>query len=229
LGPFNKKGTVMRVAISSSGPDLDAEVDPRFGRCRCFVMVDPTSEAFEVLDNQAAMMSGGAGIQAAQMVANSGVAAVITGNVGPNAAETLAAAGMKTYLGVSGTVREALQQYKSGQLQKTSGSTVESHFGTNGLGGGGGCGRGMGLGTTGGRGMGCGRGGGSGRGMGMGRGMGRGRSMGRDMGGCLERDFEPDRQPAPANDLEDLKRQKDQLREQMNRIEERIRELGKKK
>ena len=97
----------MRIAISSTGPDLDAQVDPRFGRCQCFVVVDPASEELEVLDNEAAMMSGGAGIQAAQMVANSGVEAVITGNLGPNAADTLAATGLKVYLGAAGTVRQA--------------------------------------------------------------------------------------------------------------------------
>jgi len=157
----------MRIAISSTGPDLDAEVDPRFGRCECFVIVDSETKEFEVLDNQAGMKSGGAGIQAAQMVVNSGVNSVITGNLGPNAADTLAAAGLKTYLGVSGTVREALQQYKSGQLQESSGPTVESHFGTGGVGGGTGAGRGTGRG----------KGGGRGQGMGMGRGMDGSRDM----------------------------------------------------
>ena len=136
----------MRIAISSTGPDLDAEVDPRFGRCRYFVIVDSETKELEVLDNQTGMTSGGAGIQAAQMVVNAGVNSVITGNLGPNAADTLAAAGLKTYLGVSGTVREALQQCKSGQLQESSGPTVESHFGTGGVGGGAGAGRGMGMG-----------------------------------------------------------------------------------
>jgi predicted Fe-Mo cluster-binding NifX family protein len=166
----------MKIAISSTGPDLDSPVDQRFGRCPCFIVVDPASEEFEVLDNQAAMMSGGAGIQAAQMVANSGVAAVLTGNLGPNAADTLAAAGVKTYLGISGTVREVLQQYKAGQLQEASGPTVQSHFGTGGMGGG--AGRGMG----GGRGMGRGRGGGRGMGTGSGRGQGRGMDGGRARG-----------------------------------------------
>ena len=157
----------MKIAISSSGPDLNAEVDPRFGRCRYFVIVDSETKEFEVLDNQGAMTSGGAGIQAAQMVVNAGVNSVITGNLGPNAADTLAAAGLKTYLGALGTVREALQQYKSGQLQESSGPTVESHFGTGGVGGGAGAGRGTGRG----------RGGDRGRGMGMGRGMDGSRDM----------------------------------------------------
>ena len=159
----------MKIAISSTAPDLDSPVDHRFGRCPCFILVEPTSEEFEVLDNQAAMMSGGAGIQAAQMVANSGVTAVLTGNLGRNAADTLAAADVKVYLGISGTVREALQQYKTGQLQEASGPTVESHFGTGGMGGGAGAGRGIGGGS--------GRGRGGGRGMGRGSGRGQGRRM----------------------------------------------------
>jgi len=159
----------MRIAISSTGPDLDAEVDPRFGRCQCFVVVNPATEELEVLDNEAAMMSGGAGIQAAQMVANSGVDAVITGNLGPNGADTLAAAGVKTYLGISGTVRQALQLYKAGQLKESTGPTVERHFGTGGMGGRAGAGRGMG------RGMGGGKGGGRGSGRGMGGNKGGGR------------------------------------------------------
>jgi predicted Fe-Mo cluster-binding NifX family protein len=183
----------MKIAISSTGPDLDAEVDPRFGRCQCYVVVDPATEELEVLDNEAAMMSGGAGIQAAQMIANSGVDAVITGNLGPNAADTLEATGLKVYLGVIGTVRQALQQYIEGQLQEATGPSVDANFGTATPGGG----TGMAA------------------GMGMGRGMGRGYSS------------EP--QVTPANDLEELKMQKDKLQEQMKRIEERISKLEKKK
>lgn len=169
----------MKVAISSTAPKLDAPIDKRFGRCPCFVVIDSASEEFEVLENQGAMMSGGAGIQAAQMVVNSGAGAVITGNLGPNAADTLAAAGVKTYLGASGTVREAMQKHKAGQLQESSGPTVESHFSTGGVGGGSGAGGGMGRGKGGGRRMGRGRGGGSGRGSSSGRGM----SMARRQGG----------------------------------------------
>jgi len=203
----------MKIAISSTGPQLDAPMDQRFGRCPCFIVVDPANEEFEVLDNQAAMMSGGAGIQAAQMVINSGAEAVITGNLGPNAADTLAAAGVNTYLGATGTIREVLQQYKAGQLRKSSAPTVESHFSTGGMGGKTGAGRGMG------RGPGRGRGGG----LGMGRGMGRGAGRGMDRGYSLEP------QPSPSYDLGELKDQKDQLQKQMNRIEERIRKLEKKK
>lgn len=170
----------MKIAISSTGPKLDADMDQRFGRCSCFVVIDPASEKFEVLNNQGAMMSGGAGIQTAQMVVKSGAEAVITGNLGPKAADTLAAAGVKAYLKVSGTVREALARYKAGQLQETSGPTGENHYTTAGAGGGAGAGRGRGGGGRGsGQGMGRGRGGG---GRGSGRGMGGGRDVRQERG-----------------------------------------------
>ncbi len=154
----------MKIAISSTGPGLDAQVDPRFGRCRCFVVVDPETKEFEVLDNEAALLSGGAGIQAAQMVANAGVDVVITGSLGPNATNVLAAANLKVYLGAAGTVHEALQKYKDGRLQEASGLSVGAPSGPVAFGRGAGIGRGMG------RGMG--RGGGRGRGGGFGAGPG---------------------------------------------------------
>jgi predicted Fe-Mo cluster-binding NifX family protein len=148
----------MRIAISSTGPDLDAQVDPRFGRCRCFIVVDPASEAFEVLDNEAAAISGGAGIQAAQMVADAGVEAVITGSLGPNATDVLSAAGLKVYLGASGTVREALRQYKTGRLQAGGEPVARVPSGPGALGAGPGMGMGRGMGRGRGRGRGCGAG-----------------------------------------------------------------------
>jgi predicted Fe-Mo cluster-binding NifX family protein len=109
----------MKIAISSTGRDLDAQVDARFGRCPCFIVVDPATEDFEVLENTAAGNAGGAGVQAAQIVVNAGVKTVLTGSLGPNAAQVLAAAGVQMHTGVSGTVREALQRHQGGELQAT--------------------------------------------------------------------------------------------------------------
>lgn len=150
----------MKIAVSSKGRDLDAQVDPRFGRCRCFIVVDLASKSVDVMDNAAAQKSGGAGIQASQMIANEGVDAVITGSLGPNATNVLQAAGLKVYLGVSGTVREALQQYEDRQLQATSGSPADEPSGAGSGGTPPESGQGMGRGRGGGRGLGRGRGGG---------------------------------------------------------------------
>ena len=162
----------MKIAISSTEPNPDARVDLRFGRCRCFAIVDVDADTYDYIDNEAAALGGGAGLQAAQMLADAGVNAVITGNIGPNASSVLEAAGIKTYLCNSGTVREVLQQYRNGLLAESSGHTVSSHFGNGGLGRGGGAGMGRGMGRGMGGGMGQGRGGGQGGGSGGGRGRG---------------------------------------------------------
>ena len=127
----------MRIAVSASGPTLDAEVDPRFGRCRYFIIVDPENMEFEMVENSGALAGGGAGIATAQTIADKGVEAVLTGDCGPNAFQVLSAAGIKVVTGASGTVRDAVQSYKTGHLQPSSQPNVPGHFGM-------GRGRGMG-------------------------------------------------------------------------------------
>lgn len=106
----------MKVAVSATRASLDAEVDPRFGRCSCFVVVNIDDMSHEIVDNGANQRGGGAGIQAAQQLANRGVEVVLTGSVGPNAHETLAAAGIGVVVDNSGTVREAIQRWKNGGI-----------------------------------------------------------------------------------------------------------------
>ncbi len=141
----------MKIAISSSGKTLDSALDPRFGRCACFVIVDPADMSYEAFENRSAAQSGGAGIQAAQFLANKNVSAVITGHVGPNAVHALSAAGIDMFAEQQGTIKEVVERYKSGRLKSITQPTVGSHFGTGGVGFGARGGRGMGRG--GGRGM----------------------------------------------------------------------------
>jgi predicted Fe-Mo cluster-binding NifX family protein len=130
----------MKIAISAMGATLDAEIDPRFGRCQYFIIVDPDTMNFEAINNAGGMGSGGAGISTAQLIAGKGVEAVLTGNCGPNAYQVLSAAGIKVITGVSGKVKDAIQSYKSGKLQESSQPNVAGHFGQ---GRGAGMGRGM--------------------------------------------------------------------------------------
>ncbi|GAI73622.1 unnamed protein product, partial [marine sediment metagenome] len=130
----------MRVAVSATGPTLDAEVEPRFGRCPYFVIVDPDTMQFEALENSSATQAGGAGISTGQMIASKGVQVVLTGNCGPNAYQVLSAAGIQVITGVSGKIQDAIQAYKSGRFQATTQSNVAAHSGT-----GGGMGRGRGM------------------------------------------------------------------------------------
>jgi len=119
----------MKICVSASSDSLDANVDPRFGRCPYFVVVDSETMEFTVVSNDSTNAAHGAGIQAAQTVANMGAKVVITGNVGPNAFSVLSAAGIKLVTGVSGSIRDAVEKYKSGQLQETGNPTVGGHFG----------------------------------------------------------------------------------------------------
>ena len=135
----------MKIAISATGPSLDAEVDSRFGRCPYFIIVDPDTMQFEALDSSSAMAAGGAGISTGQVITSKGVQVVLTGNCGPNAYQVLSAAGIQVITGVSGKIRDAIQGYKSGQFQALSQPTVGAHFGMGmGRGKGRGMGRGMG-------------------------------------------------------------------------------------
>ena len=119
----------MKIGVSSTGENLDANVDQRFGRCKYFLIVDTESMEFEVLSNESAMASGGAGIQAAQTIAKTGAEVIVTGNVGPNAFQTLSAAGMKIFTGASGTIKESIEKYKKGELEETEAASVGSHSG----------------------------------------------------------------------------------------------------
>lgn len=104
------------IAVTTIGPTLDAQVDPSFGRCRYLLYVDPATLEFQAEPNDAHQAVGGAGIQTAQAVVNHLVTAVITGSVGPKAISVLQAAAIDLRLGRSGTAREAVEEYRAGQL-----------------------------------------------------------------------------------------------------------------
>ncbi|NPV52699.1 MAG: dinitrogenase iron-molybdenum cofactor biosynthesis protein [Firmicutes bacterium] len=119
----------MKLAITAQGENLDAAMDPRFGRCRFFIFIDMDTGAFEAKENEGLLASGGAGPQSAQFLADNGADAVITGNIGPNAMRALQSVEIKVYVMSSGTVREALEAYEKGELQMLSDASVGSHFG----------------------------------------------------------------------------------------------------
>jgi predicted Fe-Mo cluster-binding NifX family protein len=122
----------MKIAISANGTSLDADVEPRFGRCPYFIVVDPTTMAVEVLDNADNAGGGGAGIATAQMLSGAGVDTIITGNYGPNAQRVLAASGIEVISGASGNVRRTVEEYKLGTFAVSQRATVPDHFGLRG-------------------------------------------------------------------------------------------------
>lgn len=122
----------MKVCISSTGKDLNADVDQRFGRCQYFLIVDTETMKSETISNESILSSGGAGIQAAQIVTKQKVNSVITGNIGPNAFQILQAAGIKVFTSANGTVKDALENYKKGNLKETGTANVKTHSGLGG-------------------------------------------------------------------------------------------------
>ena len=198
----------MKIAVTSTGPTLDDMVEARFGRCPYFLIIDPDTLEFEALENPNIALGGGVGIQSAQLMAEKGVSTVLTGNCGPNAFQTFGAANIQVITGVSGQVRQAVEQYKSGALSNTTTPNVQSHFGM-------GMGGGRGMGGGGGRGL----GGGGGRGMGGGGGRGMGGGGGRGMGGGMGTSaLAGSGQPTPTA-LSEEKRLKDQVNELRKQIE----------
>jgi len=148
-----KGGKKMKIAISSTGKDLESQVDARFGRCPYFVIVEIEKKkvkGIKAIENTAAMQTGGAGITAAQVVANEKVEAVITLNVGPRAFDVFSQLGIKIYQG-QGKIKDVIQQFIDGKLLEITTATGPQFMGA-------GKGAGMGKGRSRGAGRGAGRG-----------------------------------------------------------------------
>jgi predicted Fe-Mo cluster-binding NifX family protein len=122
----------MRIIVSAQGDSLDAPASPVFGRCPTYILVDTETAEYQALANPAMNQGGGAGIQAAQFVVNQGAQAVLTGNLGPNAFDVLLAAGIPAYMVPEGTVRQAVDAYKSQQLEVLGNANVAAHAGMGG-------------------------------------------------------------------------------------------------
>ena len=119
----------MKIAITAQGNELSSEIDLRFGRAKWLIVVDTETGDLEVHDNELNLNAvQGAGIQTGQNIANLGVEAVITGNVGPNAFKTLNAADIKIFLAEKQTVQEAIDSFKAGELKEIDQANVEGHW-----------------------------------------------------------------------------------------------------
>jgi predicted Fe-Mo cluster-binding NifX family protein len=191
----------MKIVVTANGADLEAPASPIFGRCPVYIFVDTETMEFEAVENPAINAPGGAGIQAAQFVVERGARAVVTGNVGPNAFNVFQSAGVPIYPFGGGTVREAAEAFRVGELQSIADANVQA---------------GMGM--------------GGGRRMGMGRGMGRGMGMGmgRRAGGAFPPTPPPPPTgivaPAPSREEEiaSLKDMAGDLRKQLAEVMERL-------
>lgn len=229
----------MKLALSSTGRELDSQLDPRFGRSAYFIIVDTDDMSFNAFENEQTGMTSGAGISSANFVISKGIKAVLTGNCGPKAMQVFSAAGIDVFTGQTGSVKNAVENYKKGNMQSSTTATVPEKAGVSGAytsKGGQGQGRGQGVGG-GGRGMGMsggGRGmggggrcmGGGGRGMGGGgRGMGGGQGMNTYAGSPALNQTKAGSPLTKEEELRILKEQSADLKKQMQDIESKINSL----
>jgi predicted Fe-Mo cluster-binding NifX family protein len=119
----------MKVAVTSQGEELSSEIDPRFGRAKWLIVVDTETGKSEAHNNTVNLnATQGAGIQTGQNIANLGVDAVITGNIGPNAFRILNTAGVLIFLAEKQTVNEAINAFKARGLKEVDQANVEGHW-----------------------------------------------------------------------------------------------------
>jgi predicted Fe-Mo cluster-binding NifX family protein len=119
----------MKIAVTSTGTDLDAPVDPRFGRAAYILIVDTKTFDFEVVDNQENVNAlKGAGIQAAKMVSERQAEVLLTGFCGPNAFKVLKASRIGVANNAKGTVKNTVMAYLDGELPLSDKANVEGHW-----------------------------------------------------------------------------------------------------
>jgi len=133
---MNDRRVKMKIAVSATGKGLDSQVERRFGRCPNFVIVELDDKSMKIkgiedVGNTATAQMGGAGITASQLVADMGVKAVITGNMGPRAFQVFSQLGIEVYQG-AGTVKEVAEKYAKGGLERMAEATGPMHPGMRG-------------------------------------------------------------------------------------------------
>jgi len=107
----------MKICICTAGSDLKSLVDQVFGRCSYFLFVDTETEESRAIKNKAKKTVRGAGIAAAQIIADEKAELVIAGNIGPNALAALEQSDIKVISGASGTAKKVLEKFEKGELK----------------------------------------------------------------------------------------------------------------
>lgn len=119
----------MRIAITTSGSDLNSPLDTRFGRALNFVIYETDFGTYHLKHNEQNLNAAqGAGIQTALHLKQEKVDCVISGNCGPKAFATLEAAGIAIYTSEAMPVCKVIEQFKAGKLTKAERANVEAHW-----------------------------------------------------------------------------------------------------
>jgi predicted Fe-Mo cluster-binding NifX family protein len=119
----------MIICVPSDGQTIDSHVDPKFGRAQFLLIIDTDTMDCKAISNDGVTSSGGAGIAAAKITADSGAEALLTGNCGPNAHRILNTANIQVFTGLSGIVKEAVDIFKTGTLSPSQIPNVGPHSG----------------------------------------------------------------------------------------------------
>ncbi|MFP3909174.1 MAG: NifB/NifX family molybdenum-iron cluster-binding protein [Archaeoglobaceae archaeon] len=110
----------MKIAASTNDGGMDDTVTEMFGRTGSFTIVEVNgseTSSVEVVQHSGAR-GGGAGIVAAQTLADKGVEILLTGRVGPNAMEALSSSKIKIYRASGMKVEEAVKKLMQNELQE---------------------------------------------------------------------------------------------------------------
>ena len=119
----------MKIALTCTDKEIEAEVDQRFGRSPYFLLYELDDDSFEFVENtQSLNLPQGAGIQSAKTVVDNGAKAVLTGHCGPNAFTALSKADVKIFVNVKGKIKDVIRAYKEGKLQQATTPDVEGHW-----------------------------------------------------------------------------------------------------
>jgi len=120
----------MKICVCASGPNLDSQVSPVFGRCPYFLIIDSKTEEFKAISNPALQAGRGAGVAASQLVISEKAESVICGNFGPNAFSVLQMSGIKIYPEVFGlTIKQVIEKYNQGELKEMKVPSAPGRFG----------------------------------------------------------------------------------------------------
>ncbi|MFW6266585.1 MAG: NifB/NifX family molybdenum-iron cluster-binding protein [Halanaerobiales bacterium] len=106
--------------------DWEAELNPRFGRTPYFAVVDLEEESLEFIKNSAQNAASGAGVEAAQLVADQKADIMFTPNIGPKAFSGLQSLNLEIYM-AKGTIEKAVKDYKNDELKKVSKPTNRAY------------------------------------------------------------------------------------------------------
>lgn len=119
-GAINAQGkdiiVFMRIGIPVNEKSMDADVCPSFGRAPYFLFHNSVTKETYFLDNAAISSQGGAGIRAAQVIADHGVQALITPRCGENAEAVLRKVNVFVYRSTVGTASDNIDALLNNRL-----------------------------------------------------------------------------------------------------------------